>query len=254
MSLFHKAAFFKSAAAFQDVPASDGEIAFAGRSNAGKSSAINALTGSRIAFVSKTPGRTRLVNFYALGSERFLVDLPGYGYAKIPAATHASSKNFLGDYLRTRAPLRGLAVVMDVRHPLTELDQVLLGWFCPTGKPLHVLLTKADKVSREAARKILRRVGGEIAAFAPNFSVQLFSSLKKSGLEEAERVFRGWLERIQTAATLPGAEMKTPGHDQGSENKNPRAIRGNQPGANALRFKAPRSGRRSRRRPKSPTA
>jgi len=254
MSLFHKAAFFKSAAALQDVPASDGEIAFAGRSNAGKSSAINALTGSRIAFVSKTPGRTRLVNFYALGSERFLVDLPGYGYAKIPAATHASSKNFLGDYLRTRAPLRGLAVVMDVRHPLTELDQVLLGWFCPTGKPLHVLLTKADKVSREAARKILRRVGGEIAAFAPNFSVQLFSSLKKSGLEEAERVFRGWLERIQTAATLPGAEMKTPGHDQGSENKNPRAIRGNQPGANALRFKAPRSGRRSGRRPKSPTA
>lgn len=253
MSLFHKAAFFKSAAAFQDVPASDGEIAFAGRSNAGKSSAINALTGSRIAFVSKTPGRTRLLNFFALGSERFIVDLPGYGYAKIPAATR-SSKSFLGDYLRTRAPLRGLAVVMDVRHPLTALDQMLLGWFCPTGKPLHVLLTKADKVSREAARKILRRVEGEIAAFAPNFSVQLFSSLKKSGLEEAERVFRGWLERSQTAPTRPGAEMKTPGHDQGSGNKNPRAIRGNQPGANALRFKAPRSGRRSGRRPKSPTA
>jgi len=253
MSVFHKAAFFKSAAALQDVPASDGEIAFAGRSNAGKSSAINALTGSRIAFVSKTPGRTRLVNFYALEAERFLVDLPGYGYAKIPAATDASWKNFLGDYLRTRAPLRGLAVVMDVRHPLTELDQMLLGWFSPTGKPVHVLLTKADKLSRAAAQKILHQVEGEIAALAPNFSVQLFSSLKKSGLEEAERMFRGWLERTQTATTLPGAEMKTPGHDQGSGIKNPRAIRGNQPGANALRFKAPRSGRRSGRRPKSPT-
>lgn len=254
MSLFHKAAFFKSAAAFQDVPASDGEIAFAGRSNSGKSSAINTLTGSRIAFVSKTPGRTRLVNFYALGPERFLVDLPGYGYAKIPAATEASWKNFLGDYLRTRAALRGLAVVMDVRHPLTELDQMLLGWFSPTGKPVHVLLTKSDKLSRAAAQEILRQVEGEIAALAPNFSVQLFSSLKKSGLEEAERVFRGWLEGAQTPATLPGAETKTPGLDQGSGIKNPRAIRGNQPGANALRYKAPRSGRRSGRRPKSPTS
>jgi len=253
MSLFHKAAFFKSAAASQDVPASVGEIAFAGRSNAGKSSAINALTGSRIAFVSKTPGRTRLVNFYTLGAERFLVDLPGYGYAKIPEATHASWEDFLGEYLRTRVPLCGLAVVMDVRHPLTRLDQMLLGWFSPTGKPVHVLLTKADKLSRAAAQKILSRVEGEIAAFAPNFSVQLFSSLKRSGLEDAERVFRRWLGTL-TAPARPGAEMKTPGHDQGSGNKNPRAIRGNQPGANALRFKAPRSGRRSGRRPKSPTA
>ena len=254
MSLFHKAAFFKSVAASQDLPASVGEIAFAGRSNAGKSSAINALSGSRIAFVSKTPGRTRLVNFYTLGTERFLVDLPGYGYAKIPEATHASWEDFLGEYLRTRVPLCGLAVVMDVRHPLTRLDQMLLGWFSPTGKPVHVLLTKADKLSRAAARKILRQVEGEITALAPNFSVQLFSSLKRSGLDEAERVFRGWLERSRTAPMLPSAEMKTPGHDQGSGNKNPRAIRGNQPGANALRFKAPRSGRRSGRRPKSPTA
>jgi len=254
MSLFHKAAFFKSAAAFQDVPASDGEIAFAGRSNAGKSSAINALAGSRIAFVSKTPGRTRLVNFYALGAERFLVDLPGYGYARIPNATQASWGNFLGEYLRTRAPLCGLAVIMDVRHPLTPLDHMLLRWFSPSGKPVHVLLTKADKLSRAAAQRILRQFDGEIAAFAPNFSVQLFSSLKGSGLEEAERVFRGWLECTRTAPALPGDEMKTPGHDRGSGNKNPRAIRGNQPGANALRFKAPRSGRRSGRRPKSPTA
>ena len=216
MSLFHKAAFFKSAAASQDVPASDGEIAFAGRSNAGKSSAINALTGSRVAFVSKTPGRTRLVNFYTLGEERFLVDLPGYGYARIPASTHASWENFLGDYLRTRAPLCGLAVVMDVRHPLTELDQMLLGWFSPTGKPVHVLLTKADKLSRAAAQKILLRVEGEIAALAPNFSVQLFSSLRKFGVQEAEEVFRRWLEHPRLARSVSGPEMKTPGHDQGS--------------------------------------
>lgn len=217
---------------------------------------MNALTGSRIAFVSKTPGRTRLVNFYALGAERFLVDLPGYGYARIPAATHASWENFLGDYLRTRAPLRGLAVVMDVRHPLTELDKRLLGWFSPTGKPVHVLLTKADKLSRAAAQEILRQVESEIAALAPNFSVQLFSSLRKSGLEEAESVFRRWLEGVPARSrhSLSDPEMKTPGHDQGSRNKNPRAKKGNQPGANALRFKAPRSGRRSGRRPKSPTA
>ena len=253
MSLLHKAAFFKSAAAFQDVPPSAGEIAFAGRSNAGKSSAINTLAGGRIAFVSKTPGRTRLVNFYTLGAERFLVDLPGYGYARIPRTTHAFWENFLADYLRSRAQLRGLAVVMDVRHPLTQLDRMLLGWFSPTGKPVHVLLTKADKLSRTAAQDILHRVEGEIAAFAPNFSVQLFSSLKRTGLEEAEAVFRRWLDFTQASATRPRPEVKTPGHDQGSGNKNPRAIRGNQPGANALRFKAPRSGRRSGRRPKSPT-
>jgi GTP-binding protein len=254
MSLFHGVAFFKSAAAFPDVPESDGEIAFVGRSNAGKSSAINAITGSRIAFVSKTPGRTRLLNFFTVGAQRFIVDLPGYGYARIPAATLASWEDFLGDYLRTRAPLRGLAVVMDVRHPLTELDHMMLGWFRPTGKPMHVLLTKADKLSRAAGQKILRRVEGEIAALAPNFTAQLFSSLKKSGLQEAQSVFRGWLQGTQTPASSPGAEMKTPGHDQGSGIKNPRAIRGNQPGENALRFKAPRSGRRSGRRPKSPKA
>jgi GTP-binding protein len=254
MLLFHGAAFFKSAAASEDVPASSGEIAFAGRSNAGKSSAINALAGGRIAFVSKTPGRTRLVNFYALGAEHYLVDLPGYGYAKTAGATQASWENFLGDYLRSRTPLRGLALVMDVRHPLTPLDQMLLGWFSPTGKPVHVLLTKADKLSRAAAQRILRRVEGEIAELAPNFSVQLFSSLKKSGLEEAEKVFGAWLGLAQTPAAAQGPALGPPGRSQGSRNKNPRAIRGNQPGANALRFKAPRSGRRSGRRPKSPTA
>src|SRR6266436_4920143 len=193
MSLFRNAAFFKSAAELEHVPASAGEIAFAGRSNSGKSSAINALAGRRIAFVSKTPGRTRLINFYALGVERFLVDLPGYGYAKVPEAIRAPWEKLLGAYLRRRAPLRGLTVVMDVRHPLTELDRRLLEWFRPTGKPVHVLLTKADKLSREAARKILRQVESDVAALPPVPSVQLFSSLRKTGFEEAATVFRKWL-------------------------------------------------------------
>src|SRR5216117_2643614 len=123
MSLLRSAFFFKSVASLADAPASVGEIAFVGRSNTGKSSAINALTGSQLAFVSKTPGRTRLINYYALGAERFIVDLPGYGYARVPDATRAPWEKLLGCYLRMRAPLRGLAVVMDVRHPLTELGQ-----------------------------------------------------------------------------------------------------------------------------------
>jgi len=194
MSLFREAAFFKSAAKLDDLPASQGEVAFVGRSNAGKSSAINALAGRRLAFVSKMPGRTQLLNFYTLGGNRFLVDLPGYGYSNAPAATRALWEETLGAYLRTRDPLRGAAVIMDVRRPLTELDQRMLQWFRPTGKPVHVLLTKADKLSRAAARRTLSEVETELLLFAPNFSAQLFSSLKKLGLEEAEAVFSGWLD------------------------------------------------------------
>jgi GTP-binding protein len=205
MSIFRSASFFKSVALLEDAPASVGEIAFAGRSNAGKSSALNALAGSQLAFVSKTPGRTRLINFYALDAERFIVDLPGYGYARVPDAIRAPWEKLLGGYLQTRAPLCGLALVMDVRHPLTELDQRMLGWFCPTEKPVHVLLTKADKLSREAAQKTLRKVQGEIRALAPHASVQLFSSLKKTGLEQAAAVLRAWLE-----ASAPGPFVAAP--------------------------------------------
>lgn len=204
MSPFHGAVFFKSAAALQDVPGSVGEIAFAGRSNAGKSSAINALVGRRIAFVSKTPGRTRLINFFAVGAERFIVDLPGYGYAKVPEAMRAPWEELLGSYLQLRVPLRGLVVVMDVRHPLTERDRRMLEWFRPTGKPVHVLLTKADKLPRAAAQKILRDASREVAAVAPNFSAQLFSSLRKSGLEEAAETLRIWLDLPPGAPATPG--------------------------------------------------
>ena len=191
--LFRNAQFFKSVAALDQAPASAGEIAFAGRSNTGKSSAINTLTGKRLAQVSKTPGRTRLINYYSLGAERFLVDLPGYGYAKVPAATRAPWEKLLGGYLQERGPLRGLALVMDVRHPLTELDRRMLDWFRQTGKPVHILLTKADKLSREAARTVLRRVSGEVAALTREASVQLFSSLRKTGMDQAEAVFHAWL-------------------------------------------------------------
>ena len=238
MSLFRSACFFKSVASLADAPASVGEIAFVGRSNTGKSSAINALTGSQLAFVSKTPGRTRLINYYALGAERFIVDLPGYGYARVPDATRAPWEKLLGGYLRMRAPLRGLALVMDVRHALTELDQRMLGWFHPTGKPVHVLLTKADMLSREAAQKILRRVEAELAALAPQASVQLFSSPKRSGLEQAAAVFRAWLDA--SAPGSPGAgpgrePHENPRQDRGWRNKSPRAKRGNQPGAKCLK-------------------
>src|SRR5262245_53671649 len=180
--LFLSAIFLRSVAALEQAPVSAGEIAFAGRSNTGKSSAINALIGRKLAQVSKTPGRTRLINYFALGADRFLVDLPGYGYARVPAATRAPWEKLLGAYLRERAPLRGLALVMDVRHPLTELDRRMLEWFRPTGKPVHVLLTKADKLSREAARMTLKRVAGEIAAMVAGGSVQLFSRDRKSGV------------------------------------------------------------------------
>ena len=194
MSFFSAATFLKSVASLDQAPPSAGEIAFAGRSNTGKSSAINTLFGRRLAQVSKTPGRTRLINYYALGAERFVVDLPGYGYAKVPEAVRAPWKELVGGYLRERAPLLGLAVVMDVRHPLTELDRRLLEWFRPTGKPVHVLLTKADKLSREAAQRVLRKLEIDVAALLPEVSVQLFSSLRKTGLEEAAMVLRGWLE------------------------------------------------------------
>jgi GTP-binding protein len=193
ISAFRGAAFFKSVAKLEDLPESEGEIAFAGRSNAGKSSALNALAGRKLAFVSKTPGRTQLINFYRIGDRSFLTDLPGYGYARVPASARADWEHLLGGYLQTRAPLRGLALVMDARHPLTELDRRMLAWFVPTGKPVHVLLTKADKLSRSAALQTLARVQRDLVGLGSGLSAQLFSSLRKSGLEEAERKFADWL-------------------------------------------------------------
>jgi GTP-binding protein len=162
------------------------EIAFAGRSNAGKSSAINTLAGRRrLAFVSKTPGRTQLINFFSLGGSAFLVDLPGYGYAGVPGEVRAHWKHLVGTYVSERESLAAVVVVMDVRHPLTELDRTLLDWLREANRGVHVLLTKADKLSKQAQQATLARVRRELAAEYPAASVQLFSSLSREGIAEA---------------------------------------------------------------------
>ena len=195
MPLFQNATFFISANTLSDLPPATGvEIAFAGRSNAGKSSAINTLANhNRLAYVSKQPGRTQLINFFSLGGDRYLVDLPGYGYAKVPEAMRRHWQDVLAAYLSLRFSLRGLVLVMDSRHPLTPLDRKMLDWFGPTGKPIHVLLTKSDKLSRQDALKTLAAVRLELQKSWSNCSVQLFSSLKKQGVEDAEKIIGAWL-------------------------------------------------------------
>lgn len=193
MTPFSHAVYAASAATLAQLPDSRREVAFAGRSNAGKSSAINTLARhNRLAFVSKTPGRTQLINFFALGGQKFVVDLPGYGYAKVPPELRARWEKVLSAYLQTREALAGLVLIMDARHPLTPLDRQMLDWFMPRGLPVHILLTKADKLSRGAAHKTLQEVRSALKA-CPQVSVQLFSSLAKQGIEEAESVIAGWL-------------------------------------------------------------
>ena len=195
MPLFQNASFYISAHNLRDLPPPAGvEVAFAGRSNAGKSSALNTMANhNRLAYVSKQPGRTQLINFFALGDERFLVDLPGYGYAKVPQAMREHWQMTLSAYLSYRTSLHGLVLVMDCRHPLTPLDRQMLDWFCPSGKPVHVLLTKSDKLSRNAANQTLQAVKKELNETWGNCTVQLFSSLKKQGVEEAEKIIGQWL-------------------------------------------------------------
>lgn len=196
MSPFHRATFFTTAAKMSDLNkfSSAGEVAFAGRSNAGKSSAINTLANhKRLAFTSKTPGRTQQLNYFALGEDRFLVDLPGYGYAKVSRTERERWAQFLGRYLQIREPLVGLVLIMDARHPLTDLDWQLLEWFGGTGKPVHALLTKSDKLSKLEVAATIRKVRAEMGAVSPLYSASMFSSLKKTGLAEAEAAILPWL-------------------------------------------------------------
>lgn len=200
MALFQHAQFYISAHDLRDLPLPSGiEVAFAGRSNSGKSSAINTLTNrTRLAFVSKTPGRTQLINFFKLGeegdAERYLVDLPGYGYAAVPEKIRLHWRGVLSTYLQTRSSLRGLVLIMDIRRPLTDLDRQMLLWFQYTGNPVHVLLTKADKLNRQQALAALRMVEKELAQIYPGATAQLFSSPKHQGMEEAERVISKWFQ------------------------------------------------------------
>ena len=196
MSRFNNITFYTSVNDVRDLPLHTGvEIAFAGRSNAGKSSAINTLTNrSRLAFVSKTPGRTQLINYFQLNSDQFFVDLPGYGYAKVPDSIRQHWQSLLSSYLQTREPLKGLVLIMDIRHPLKPLDIKMLDWFAPTGKAIHILLTKSDKLSRQRANITLKDVTLYLNGAYPQCSVQLFSSLSATGVDDATTVISEWLE------------------------------------------------------------
>lgn len=159
------------------------EVAFAGRSNSGKSSAINAILARRgLARTSKTPGRTQLVNFFSVGDQLRVTDLPGYGYARVPEAVRRHWGKLMDAYFRHRQSLAGLFIVMDVRRPLTDFDQGMLGWAAEAGCPVHILLTKADKLSRGAASAALLSVRKQVGDTA---TVQLFSALKGTGVETA---------------------------------------------------------------------
>lgn len=199
--LYQQAVYTLSAHKLNQAPLDEGlEVAFAGRSNAGKSSAINALCQQKnLARTSKTPGRTQQIIFFDLDEERRLVDLPGYGYAKVPKKIQIHWQNTLERYLQTRQSLEGLMLMVDIRRPLTPHDLQMLEWCVQADMPAHVLLTKADKVSRgkgmgilQATRAALKKRWGEAATQL--FTLQLFSALKRTGLEEAQRHLDHWLQ------------------------------------------------------------
>jgi GTP-binding protein len=195
---FARAQYLLAAHNYRQLPTDGGfEVAFAGRSNAGKSSALNALCQQNaLARVSKTPGRTQQLVFFGLPphENKYLVDLPGYGYAKVPQELQAHWQAFLDGYFGSRDALRGLVVVMDVRHPLKDYDRQMLGYAMRRGLPAHVILTKADKLSRGAGGNTLQAVRMELSrAFADSVSVQLFSGESKQGVDELRSVVAGWL-------------------------------------------------------------
>jgi GTP-binding protein len=185
--------FLKSAAHISQCPTDNGiEIAFMGRSNSGKSSAINTITGrNRLARTSKTPGRTQLLNFFQIDDERRLVDLPGYGYAQVPERAQRQMQELLNDYLSSRQSLAGVVLLMDIRHPLNPADRKLLALIHDCELPVHILLTKCDKLKRGASNNVLLRARQEVAHH--NASVQTFSSLKRLGIEEIQQKLDSWL-------------------------------------------------------------
>jgi GTP-binding protein len=228
MSLLWQARFFTTVNHLRDLPNTQvPEIAFAGRSNAGKSTAVNLLCNQKkLAFASKTPGRTQHINFFSIGGalvgqhrkdltiveeiRALMVDLPGYGYAEVSGSAKDHWQNLLGDYVQRREQLVALVLMMDARRPFTELDLQMLDWFAPTGKPIHCLLTKADKLNRNDATNALRQAQTVLSSYVNSqgqplpFTVQLFSALKRTGLEEAnDKVLS--LFGLTQSATLPDA-------------------------------------------------
>jgi GTP-binding protein len=193
---YRQAKFLISAASKKQFPKDDAfEVAFAGRSNAGKSSAINTLCDNKsLAKISRTPGRTRLVNYFTLDEQRSLVDLPGYGYAKVPLPVKKEWEKLMEDYLQHSKSLRGLVIIMDIRHPLKDFDIQMLDWCEHFGLPAHLLLTKTDKLKKGPAQTTLLKIKKLLANEGYGASVQTFSALKKTGLDELVNKINGWMD------------------------------------------------------------
>jgi GTP-binding protein len=187
--VYHQAKFINSSPHLKDTPEDQGrEVAFAGRSNAGKSSAINALTRQNaLARISKTPGRTQMLNFFEINAQQRFVDLPGYGYAKVPVAVKKKWHELMETYLTRRKSLCAIILVMDIRNPLTEFDWQMVEWCRHTSLPLHILLTKADKLTYGAAKNTLLQVQRELKDNNFPLTIQLFSALKKTGVDEVHQ-------------------------------------------------------------------
>ncbi|MGX4644116.1 ribosome biogenesis GTP-binding protein YihA/YsxC [Massilia sp. SYSU DXS3249] len=233
MSKLWQARFFTTVNQLRDLPNTVvPEIAFAGRSNAGKSTAINILTNQKgLAFASKTPGRTQHINYFSIGGAHvgqhrkdptiveeiraLLVDLPGYGYAEVSGNAKLHWQKLLGDYVQRREQLAALVLIMDSRRPFTDLDVQMLEWFAPTGKPIHCILTKADKLNRNEQANVLREAKGVLESYVDEdgegfpFTVQLFSALKRIGIEEADAKIQqlvGLDRDDDVAGDLPGGD------------------------------------------------
>ena len=199
---YRQAHYTISATQLSELPADIGiEVAFAGRSNAGKSSAINTITDQKsLARISKTPGRTQMINFFGIDEERSLVDLPGYGYAKVPEKVKIRWQQTLGKYLETRQALRGMVLMMDIRHPLKEFDLQMIKWANNAELSVHILLTKSDKLKRGAAKSSLLHVNSELQKQQLSASVQLFSSHNQQGKDEAIEQLNQWFYPETTAS------------------------------------------------------
>ena len=191
---YRQACFLTSASKLSQCPSGDCiEVAFAGRSNAGKSSALNTLTGSKkLARISKTPGRTQLINYFTIKDGIYLVDLPGYGYAKVPETMKENWLYHMNDYLTRRKSLVGLVLLMDIRHPMKEYDLRMLEWSVESRLPIHILLTKSDKLKQGVAKQVLMTIKTQLKNI-PLTSVQQFSSLKKNGIDELAEKLNCWL-------------------------------------------------------------
>lgn len=206
MSQFYRQAHYTvSATQLSELPPDIGlEVAFAGRSNAGKSSAINTITDHKaLARISKTPGRTQMINFFALDDEHTLVDLPGYGYAKVPEQMKIRWQQNLGKYLETRQSLQGLMIMMDIRHPLKQFDIQMVRWSNQKRLDVHILLTKSDKLKHGAAMASLHSVITELKKLELKASVQLFSSLKKTGRDEVIAKLDSWFLLNEKSSSEP---------------------------------------------------